>query len=561
MTLKGKFAVLSSAMIGIILASVITAANLLHLLMDNTAEALRASQMIERHMEADMLHDTLYGDAMRAAYGLEKRDVALVSAARASALENAKLLEKNVAQNISTNPSQEIAHDLQGLSSFVESYTQAVRAFMDMALQEHKGHDHREEAALAHLEKIFLELKEEMARVSDKMNDYALHISQSQAQEVMLIQYGCFAVAFLAISIALYLPFFSAAQVFRPLLSMILVMESIARGHLEADIPFEGREDEIGQVAKALQVFRQNARDKLKLSEEKELQKKQAELERRNAINGFAGHFETQVKDVVDTVAAAATEMDAVSHEVKSKAEGSASRLSALVGGISGASQNVQSVASAATELSASIDEIARQVTRAASITTAAVEEAKRANTAVTSLGDATQKIGTIVEIINDVTRQVNLLALNATIEAARAGEAGKGFAVVASEVKNLAGQTASATRDIQDQISFIQAAAANTVQVVLQITATINEISGISNSIAAAVEEQGAATQEIARNVQETANITSSITGNAEEVKETSLSTGVAVSQMIGAASELSQQAEALRDQVSAFLQNIKAA
>jgi methyl-accepting chemotaxis protein len=176
-----------------------------------------------------------------------------------------------------------------------------------------------------------------------------------------------------------------------------------------------------------------------------------------------------------------------------------------------------------------------------------------------TALTDSAEKIGSVVGVINEIAAQINLLALNATIEAARAGESGKGFAVVASEVKNLAGQTTSATRQIEEQIGLIQQTAGNTAGVITQIGNTITEMNRISASIAAAVEEQGMATQEIARNVQQTAEIARGIASNANDVKQSSMGASAAVSQMIAAASDLSRQSESLRGQVSGFLRDIK--
>lgn len=363
------------------------------------------------------------------------------------------------------------------------------------------------------------------------------------------------------VGLALLIPLFARWQIFAPQEKIIAAMRQIAEGRLDAQVPYTERADEVGEMARALNVFRENAQENLRLEKEAEELKKRAEEDRRRALFGLAGNFESNVKSVADTVATAATEMDATSRDVMKRAQDSSEKLSRLVSGLSDASQNVQTVASAATELSASVREISRQVSHGGKIMASAVTAAGRADGMAASLSEAAEKIGSVIDVINEITAQINLLALNATIEAARAGEQGKGFAVVASEVKDLAGQTSAATRQIEEQISFIQAAAADTVGAIQQISATITEMNTISSSIAAAVEEQGMATQEIARNVQAAAETARSVSANATDVRETSSGASAAVSQMIAAAADLSRQSESLRSQVGSFLKDIRAA
>jgi len=246
----------------------------------------------------------------------------------------------------------------------------------------------------------------------------------------------------------------------------------------------------------------------------------------------LADTFEGNIKSVVQSVAAAATEMQSTAGSLSSTA--------------SDANSKASTVSAAAEELSASIGEISSQVARSSTIAQNAVTEAERSNQMVQGLANSADKIGEVVKLITDIASQTNLLALNATIEAARAGEAGKGFAVVASEVKALANQTARATEEIATQIGEIQGATNTAVTAIGAISDTINEISSITSGIAAAVEEQGAATQDVSANIM--------------GVTESSAETGEGADQVLQAASELSQQAEMLGAQVDTFLEEIRA-
>jgi methyl-accepting chemotaxis protein len=242
-------------------------------------------------------------------------------------------------------------------------------------------------------------------------------------------------------------------------------------------------------------------------------------------------------------------------------AERTAHQAQAVSAATEEASSNVQTVASAGEELSASIQEISRQLSQATQITGEAVTMAGQTDDQVQGLVKAVEKIGDVVRLISDIAGQTNLLALNATIEAARAGEAGKGFAVVASEVKSLATQTAKATEEITGQIQAIQNATQGSVDSIRAITGVIGKINEISSSISAAVEEQGSATQEIARNVQQAAAGTQEVANNVQGVNASADETGTAAGQVLSAAEQLARQSDALRGDVSRFLEGIRAA
>jgi methyl-accepting chemotaxis protein len=350
-------------------------------------------------------------------------------------------------------------------------------------------------------------------------------------------------------------------RVIRPIAAMTGTMAALAAGKLETDVPATDRSDEIGEMAKAVDVFKGNALKVRALQAEQEDLKRKADGDRRAALDEMAAAFESGVGGVVKAVAAAATELQAAATTMSSTTDQASRRSTAVAAASEQASTNVTTVATASEELSASVAEITRQVAQSAQIAGQAVAESERTSDTVKHLAEGAAKIGDIVKLINDIAGQTNLLALNATIEAARAGEAGKGFAVVASEVKSLATQTARATEEIASQVTMIQGSTQESVAAITAIGGTIRRLSEIATTIAAAVEQQGAATQEISRNVQQAATGTQEVSTNIAGVSHAVGEAGAAATQVQGASRDLSQQAETLRLQVEAFLGNVRAA
>ena len=346
----------------------------------------------------------------------------------------------------------------------------------------------------------------------------------------------------------------------RPLSGLSGAMGQIAQGRLDTDIEGAGRADEIGDMARALTVFRTNAQERARLAEEKEVEDRKG-AERAERVNTLIRVFETDVGASLNSVSTAADGLDGTAKDMAGAAEQSTSRTSAVAAAAEQSAQSVQSVASAAEELEASINSISEQMSLSQQISADAVQTANGAQSSVESLVEQVQGISKVVELITSIAEQTNLLALNATIEAARAGEAGKGFAVVAAEVKNLANQTAQATDQIADQINGIQdltGAAAGDMGEVRGIVDRLNEI---ADTVAAAVEEQSAATREIARNVQEAAAGSAEMTQNLGQVSQAASMTGTAAEQVLAASADLSRSSGDLRGRVEGFLADIRAA
>ncbi len=347
----------------------------------------------------------------------------------------------------------------------------------------------------------------------------------------------------------------------RPIRAMTDAMARLSRGDLGVDIPARDHGDEVGAMAQAVQVFKDNALEVERLKQEREVHERRMGEEKRRSMMQLADSFETSVRVVVTNVSSASGEMRINAQSLSELSERTNRQSLAAAAAAEQASSNVQTVASAAEELSCSIGEIGRQVVQSSKIAGGAVEEAQRTNSAVTGLVDAAQKIGEVVQLINNIASQTNLLALNATIEAARAGEAGKGFAVVASEVKSLANQTAKATEEISTQIAQMQGAAGGAADAIKGIGGTILRINEIVTGIAAAVEEQAAATREIARNVQQASRGTQQVTSNIAGVTQAAGETGTLAAKVLGASEGLLRESESLGRAVEGFVVKVRVA
>ena len=346
----------------------------------------------------------------------------------------------------------------------------------------------------------------------------------------------------------------------RPLRMITEALNKLAQGDTSVTTNETDRRDEIGALARSLDVFRSNREQAEKLEQEQKDTHK-IQIARAEKIEKLIKSFEIEVEGNLSTVHSALEQLRTTATGMASQSDETTGRAANVAVATEQAAANVDTVAAAAEQLAASIDEITSQVSRSSDIAQSGANEADDASTIFAELGTASDKIGQVVELIQSIAEQTNLLALNATIEAARAGDAGKGFAVVAAEVKNLANQTTRATEDIAGQIGGIQESTQNALGAIQHLSGRMKELNEVSASIAAAVREQDAATGEIARNVAEAATGTKDVAQNVVGLRKAAEEEREASGQVLAASGSLNSKSQNLMEQIKQFLNDIRAA
>ncbi|HVO03648.1 MAG TPA: methyl-accepting chemotaxis protein [Candidatus Cybelea sp.] len=509
---------------------------------------------IRNQMEADMMHDALRADVLIALReGRLGNKAAQPQIAQATA-DDIKNLEDHIAANKALDLPAEDKAALDALGPALTDYVAGAKEIVNGAFTDNYGANQKFPA----FGQKFDALEAKMGEAGDAVQHSADAIKadvERHAQN-LLVTLGIL-IAISATALILVLAW-TARSVVKPVKAMTAAMSGLAAGDITTEIPHRERKDEIGAMAGALEVLKENSARANHLAEDQN-RAHETQRHRTEALERLCREFDAEMSRTLGEVGGSLQKMEDTVALMSRTAEQTAGEASHATEASSHTATSVGSVATAATELSSTINEISRQVAQSNKIAGEAAEQARQTNDQITGLATAAEKVGAIVQLINEIASQTNLLALNATIEAARAGEAGKGFAVVASEVKNLASQTAKATDEIASHVGAIQSETQRSVSAIQGVAKIIEEINHITGAVAAAVEEQGAATQEIARSVDQAAGGTREVSASITNVVGVAGQSRDAAAQLTEATRSLSTQSQALRGGVERFLANVK--
>lgn len=526
-----------------------------------SAEALMSGPVLQAELVADFsstiwaAQARLYSLMATSASETDQKKIKAVATRTSSTL--IEVMEKLKAFDAVKTWEAKTAANLETLRASTTGYVKQAKTVIEMA----DGEAGTALMLMTSAERSFLvidKLTDEMTEATKDFRDREIARANIKLHEQGFI---LAVIALAAVLVGGLVSLLVSMGISQPVVKIAGVIKHIAESNLDVVVPATNRRDEIGIIAKAVQVFKENMVETEKLRAGQVEAAKRAEAEKKATMLTLADEFQAAVGNIVDIVSHSATELEVTANTLMKTAQVTQQLSSAVAITSDHASGNVQSVATATEEMSTSVHEIARQTEESRRIASEAVSQVEKTDLRVNELAQAAGRIGEVVKLITAIAAQTNLLALNATIEAARAGAAGKGFAVVAQEVKALASQTAKATEDIGAHISDIQAATKDSVTAIEDIGTTIRKISAIAATIAIQVEEQAVANEEITRNVVQAAQGTAHVAANMTNVSGGAGETETASTQVLNSAQSLSQESTRLKLAVEKFLNTVRAA
>ena len=516
----------------------------------------RTAQIVQRHMHGDMMHDAIRGDLLAARLTKAAQDVTGTEAARKDFAEHSAAFKQDISANLEEDVPAVIKADMHTVNAALKTYIAAGESVL-AALQgdaDAAGNIGIFEEKFTFLEDANEAVSKALLKWTDEVK--LLSAEQSHSAKLWIAAFACLALFF-----SITTPVYTTASIFVPLRRMRRVMGEIVQGRADIDVPYTGRKDEMGDVAKSVDIFRANI---IQIREMTALQVRRQEAvqgEKRQLMEDLARRFEERVQSIIRNVGSVAAELLETAQSMNGVTNTTHARATSAASESREAALAAQSIAVSVEQMSSAAREIAMQISQSSELVKQTVGQVSEAEIASGQLRSANGEIGTIVQVIQEITGQINLLALNATIESARAGEAGKGFAVVAAEVKNLASQTSKATEQISDQIARVQQVSQEVLAVFSTIKGSIEKVDQYSAMVAAAAEQQTATTNEISSNMTASVRGASRVTEDIGKVMEASDEANVSASHVLGSAKLLSEQSSNLHKEVARFLEEVKAA
>ena len=527
--------------------------HMLDLAVGQTAEV---GKVLSNQQYADMMHDALRSDVLYARQSASQGETTKATEIYADIQQHGETLLSRMNENAAINVSPTVLKAIADIKPVVEAYRQEALKTAKAAFEQPDLYA----AQYTSFQANFSNLEGGMEALSGEIEKYQAEVVAAGDSLKSLALTLLVGSTVLALLVSVFSAWLTRTTIVKPLAAIEGLMGEISRGNFKAEILFTDRHDEIGAMARALNVFKKNGLDMQALSEQQRETTERGREERKQARYRMAEDLETQVGAIAAAVAQSSVEVENFAKSMTESAQSTTMEAVTVANALDAASQNVQAAASAGEELSASIQEISRQVNRSADLATATVEDARKTDETVQDLAQASKKIGEVVSLISDIAAQTNLLALNATIEAARAGEAGKGFAVVASEVKNLANQTAHATAEISKQIVSSQTVTDSAIAAIRKISERISEMDHIATAIRGAMSQQEEATKEISHSMSAAATGTAQVNHALGNVSKVASETGSVATQLSMSSVTLSKQSDSLRTSVEKFANSVRA-